>query len=85
MTDVKDFHDWQIWKLIPINVGAMSNLSQSSSGTLGLGSPILYDGEQKGQPISHSAEFERDGFGTIVTELTTVVTTTRRKYRVDDA
>jgi len=30
------------------------------------------------------AESERDEFGTVVTEVTVVTTTTRRKYRVDD-
>ena len=31
------------------------------------------------------AESERDEFGTVVTEVSVVTTTTRRKYRVEDA
>lgn len=78
---------WQIWKLIPVVVEPMSKLPQSSFGTLGSGSPPLYDGDVTGQPsthIQHNANSEHNDFGTTVTEVTTVITTTRRKYHVED-
>ena len=59
--------------------------SQPSSETLGSGSLPSYDGDTTGQSSTHTqhAESERDDFGTIVTEITTI--TTRRRYRVEDA
>lgn len=77
-----------MWNLIPVNVETMSKPSGSSSGTPGPSSPPLYDGDATGQSSArtqHNAELERDDFGTIVTEVTTVTTTTRRRYRVEDA
>ena len=61
--------------------------SRSSSETPGSGSPPSYGGDTTGQsPTStQHAESERDEFGTIVTEVTTTVITTRKKYRVEDA
>ena len=46
-----------------------------------------YDEEGAGQSSTHAqhAEFERDEFGTIVTEVTTTLVTTRKRYRVEDA
>jgi len=65
--------------------GALSP-SQSLSEMLGSGPP-LYNGDATGQASVHTqvAESERDDFGTIVTEVTTVTTATRRRYRVEDA
>ena len=68
---------WRIWKLIPV--------SRPSSEALDSGSLPLY-GEDATGPFStraHHAESERDDFGTIVTEVT--YTTTRKRYRVEDA
>ena len=48
--------------------------------------PPLYEGAPTGQSSTRTqrAESERDDFGTIVTEVTTVTTSTRRRYRVED-
>ena len=58
-----------MWKLIP------SETAQEF--------PPLYEEEATGQPPPQvqRVELGRDDFGTILTE----VTTTRRKYRVEDA
>jgi hypothetical protein len=63
-----------MWKLIPVE-------------TAGQASPPSYEGDAVGQASTsvQRAESESDDFGTIVTEVTTVTTTTRRKYRVEDA
>ena len=47
------------------------------------GSLPSYNEDATGQPSTHThhADSERDDFGTIVTEVTTV--TTRRRYRVE--
>ena len=47
-------------------------------------SPPSYEGDTNGQYHTRTqhAESDRDDFGTIVTEVTTV--TTRRRYRVED-
>ena len=65
-----------MWKLIPVGVEA--------SETMGRGSPPLYEGDATGQSSARTqhTESERDEFGTIVTEVTTV--TTRRRYRVEN-
>jgi hypothetical protein len=71
-----------------VNVEPKSKPSQPSSGTTRPGSPPLYDEEAAERPsdrTQHNAESERDDFGTIVTEVTTVTTTTRKRYRVEDA
>ena len=61
--------------------------AQPSSETLGLGPLPSYDGGITGQSSTHTqhAESECDGFGTVVTEVTTTLVTTRKKYRVEDA
>jgi len=77
---------WQIWRLIPAKVEGIFTPLQLPSGTPGLGSPAnLSDGDAAGQSSTRDqhTESERDGFGTIVTEVTTV--TTRKRYRVADA
>jgi hypothetical protein len=71
-----------IWKLLPVQDEGAFTPSQSSSETSG--SPPSYGGDATGQSSTraHHAESERDDFGTVVTEVTTV--TTRRRYRVED-
>ena len=63
-----------MWKLIPVE----------APETIGQELPPLYEGDVTGQPPTRTqhAETERDDFGTIVTEVTTV--TTRRRYRVEN-
>ena len=76
----------QIWKLIPVKVERAPTPSHSSTETFGLGSLPSYDVGAAGQSSArtqHTEESERDDFGTIVTEVTTI--TTRRRYRVEDA
>ena len=77
----------RMWKLIPVKVEGVSAPPQASPETLGSGSPPSYGENTAGQSSTHTqrAESERDDFGTIVTEVTTVVVTTRKKYRVEDA
>ena len=62
--------------------------SQQSSGIPGSGPLPPYEGDSTGQSSTraqHSENSEHDDeFGTVVTEVTTVLTTTRRKYRVED-
>jgi len=73
----------QVWRLIPVEVESVDTpLPQSSPETFGLGLPP-YDLNEPGQSSSHTQHMgsERDDFGTVVTEVTTV--TTRKKYRVD--
>jgi len=75
----------QIWKLIPVKVEGAPTPSRSSSETLGPGSLPSYDVGTAGQSSARAQrmeESERDDFGTIVTEVTTI--TTRRRYRVED-
>ena len=58
---------------------------ERTAETLGPGPFTPYANEDAtGQPSTstQSVESERDGFGTIVTELTIV--TTRKRYRVED-
>ena len=64
-----------MWDLIPVSV--------EGPETTGRDSPPLYEGDATGRyhTRAHNAETERDDFGTIVTEITTV--TTRRRYRVE--
>jgi hypothetical protein len=75
----------QIWKLIPVKVEGAFAPSRSSSEVLGSGFPPSYDGDVTGQSTTRAehTESERDGFGTIVTEVTTIKT--RKRYRVEDA
>lgn len=53
------------------------------SETFGLGIPP-YDGNESGKTLTGAQQVgsERDDFGVVVTEITTV--TTRKKYRVDE-
>jgi len=71
-----------MWKLIPVRVEPRSPNEAAREE-----SPPLYEGDPIGQPPTRTqrVEFERDDFGTIVTEVTTVTTNTRRRYRVEDA
>ena len=50
-----------------------------------IGSKSLLLWRHNGRPPSVRAESENDEFGTVVTEVTTVITTTRKKYRAGDA
>ena len=61
--------------------------SQQSPETPGSDSLPSYDSDATGQSSARAqhADFERDEFGTIVTEVTTSVITTRKRYRVEDA
>jgi len=70
-----------MWKLIPVRVEP-----RSSNETEGQEFPPSYEGDTAGQSSTRTqrAESERDDFGTVVTEVTTVTTSTRRRYRVDD-
>lgn len=63
-----------MWELIPVEI---------KEG----GFPPSYERDEAGQPSARMEreDSERDDFGTIVTEVTTVTTTTRRRYRVEDA
>ena len=71
-----------MWKLIPVNVEPRSPTEKA-----GQEFPPSYEGDGTGQSSTRTqqAESERDNFGTIVTEVTTVTTSTRRRYRVEDA
>lgn len=68
-----------------MKVEGKSKSSRSLSETLGSGSLPPYDEDAAGQSTTRAqhSESERDDFGTIVTEVTTV--TTRKRYRVEDA
>jgi len=72
---------WQTWRLIPVkNEGAFTPLS---SDVFGSGALPPYDGDASGQSSTRAqrVESEQDGFGTIVTEVTTI--TTRKRYRIE--
>ena len=75
---------WQSWKLIPVKVEAVFTTAPSSSGNLDSGSLPSYDGGVVGQSTIRTqyVEPERDGFGTMVNEVTVV--TTHKRYRVSD-
>ena len=78
-------NSWFIWKLIPVKVEGLFTASQPSPETHGSGSPPSYSGDATGQSSTRAqhVESERDDFGTIMTEVTTI--TTRKRYRVEDA
>ena len=58
--------------------------SQSSSETLGSGSlPSYEEDTRQSSARTQQAESERDEFGMVMTEVT--ITTTRKRYRVEDA
>lgn len=68
-----------MWRLIPASVEGLS----LEAGELG---PLPLDEAARGQsPVraQNSDSYERDDFGTVVTEVTTI--TTRKRYRVEDA
>ena len=78
-------HGGQTWRLIPVKVEGTSTPSQILSETLGTDALPSYDGDTAGQrpaQAQHTA-YEYDGFGTVVTEVTTI--TTRKRYRLEDA
>jgi len=80
---ITEYMSQRTWRLIPVKVEGALSTSQLLSEVLGSGPPS-YNGDATGQPSVHT-QSERDDFGTVVTEVTTVTTTTRRKYRVEDA
>ena len=63
-----------MWKLIPFELVEDGSLP-------------LYERDEPGQSSARAqyADSERDDLGTIVTEVTTVTTTTRKRYRVEGA
>ena len=77
---------WWVWELIPVRVEGVSPPSRSPFETPGSGPLPSYDGATTGQSSTRAqhVESDRDDFGTIVTEVTTTVTTIRKKYRVED-
>jgi hypothetical protein len=72
---------WQTWILKPERVGGAFTPTPLLPEILRVATPPPNGGIR----IQH-AEYENDGFGTTVTEVTTVTntTTTRRRYRVED-
>ena len=77
---------WRIWKLIPVNAEDVFTSSQRPPEALGSGSLPSYDGDATGQSSTHTrhSDSEHGEFGTVVTEVTTTVVTTRKRYRVED-
>ena len=77
---------WQVWKLIPTE-GEGTGTPYERFGS----DPLPQDNENEHTrfPATHvrREELERDDFGKVVTvtEVTTVTTSTRTKYRVEDA
>jgi len=72
---------WGMWKLIPTEVEGGATPPQPPDEALGLDPlPPLNENERRRPPTQ--VEYERDDFGTVVTEVTIV--TTRKKYRVED-
>lgn len=72
-----------MWQLIAVE--REPGLAQPSPETSEPGFPPSYHGdgaEQQASARAQTTESERNDFGTIVTEVTTV--TTRRRYRVED-
>ena len=76
----------QTWDLIPVRVEGVSAPLRPSPETPSPDPLLSYDGKTAGQSSTSAqhAESEHDDFGTIVTEVTTTVITTRKKYRVED-
>ena len=89
----------QTWRLIPVKVEDTSTPSQPLPETIGSDTLPSYDGGKTTQSSAQAqhVEYERDDFGTVVTEVTTKTTTTttttttktaittRKKYRAEDA
>ena len=84
--DDTSYHAWKMWRLIPVKVESIPTPLQPSSETIGSGFLPPYAAPATGQSSTRTqhAESECDDFGTVVTEVTTTVTTTRKKYRVED-
>ena len=85
-------HSWRIWKLIPVNVQGAFTPAQILSETLGSGSfPSSYNGHPTAGQSSTRVQRDEssDEFGTIVSEVTVVTTTstvtTHKRHRVEDA
>jgi len=78
-------YSWSIWRLIPVEVEGKFTPSWPSSEAPELGSLPQYDGDRT-EHSTHArhAESERDDFSTIVTEVTTTLVTTRKRYRVEE-
>ena len=70
----------QAWILTPVEAEETVAL-QLTPETLGLGPLPPYDRDVPPAQARH--EYERDGFGTVVTEISIV--TTRKRYRVEGA
>ena len=81
----------RIWKLIPVKVESTFIPPLSLPENPGSGPLPSYDEDATGQSSTRArhVEFEQDGFGTIVDEVTVVTTnstvTTRKRYRAGDA
>ena len=73
---------WQVWRLIPTDVEG----TDPPYERFGLDAiPPYNENERMRLPAQvRREELERDDFGTVVTEVTTFTTTTRKKYRVED-
>jgi len=78
---------WWNWKLIPVEVKGTSTPPQPPSGEPGPSSLPSYREDTSGQfsTSNQHAESERDGLGTIVSEVTVTTTTTHKRYRVEGA
>ncbi|KAF9781721.1 hypothetical protein BJ322DRAFT_240454 [Thelephora terrestris] len=74
---------WQYWRLIPTEVEGNATLPQPSHESLGLDPLPPYNENEHRRSSTHAQESERDDFGTVVTEVTTSIITTRKKYRVE--
>lgn len=76
-----------MWKLIPVRVEGVFTPLRLPSEKPNSSSLPPDNGDTAGQAPAYAqhAEFEHNDFGTVVTEVTTVTTSTRRRYRVEDA
>jgi len=76
-------YTWQVWRLIPTEVeGADRPHERFDLDPL----PQYNENERMRFPAHvRREELDRDDFGTVVTEITTVTTSTRKKYRVEDS
>ena len=74
---------WQVWRLISTEVEGTGTPYER----FGLDPLPQYNENEHMRFPAHvrREELERDDFGTVVTEVTTVTTSTRRRYRVEDA
>jgi len=69
-------YSWWIWRLLPVKAEKpdLDSLPSYDRGAT----------EQSPTRLQH-VQSEHDGFGTIVTEVTTTTVTTHKRYRVEDA